>query len=108
MVKIIFPEESFKFRMSKIISRVLRPVRRKGAERYLQLNLLSFAASVSLTRFLLWITGYPQLGNETLHIAHVLYGGILLYVSSLLSLIYANRWAYTWSSLLSGVGVDYS
>ena len=91
--------------MSQIISRVSKTVRRKGAERYLRLNLLSFAASVTFTRFFLMATGYPQLGNETLHIAHVLYGGVLLYVGSLLPLIYANRWAYTWSSVLSGVGV---
>lgn len=95
----------FRYGMNQIISTVLKPVQRKGAERYLQLNLLSFAGSVSLTRFLLEITGYSQLGNETLHIAHVLYGGILLYISSLLPLIYANRRAYTWSSVLSGLGV---
>ena len=91
--------------MSQIISRISKPVRRKGAESYLQLSLLSFAASVSLTRFILFITGYPQLGNKTFHIAHVLYGGVLLYVGILVPLIYANRWAYTWSSVLSGVGV---
>ncbi len=91
--------------MKQIIRAILKPVQRKGAGRYLQLNLLSFAASVSLTRILLELTGYPQLGNETLHIAHVLYGGILLYISSLLPLIYANRRAYTWSSVLSGLGV---
>lgn len=96
---------SFRSGMNKIISTVLKPVQRKGAERYLQLNLLSFAASVSLIRIFLEITGYPQLGNETLHIAHVLYGGILLYISSLLPLIYANKQAYTWSSVLSGLGV---
>lgn len=80
-------------------------MRRRGAERYLQLNLLSFAASVTFTRFFLELTGYPQLGNNTLHIAHVLYGGILLYIGSLIPLVYANRWAYTWSSVISGVGV---
>jgi len=91
--------------MSKVISRVTKPVKRKGAERYLQLNLLSFAASVTFTRIFLELTGYPQLGNETLHIAHVLYGGVFLYVGSLIPLIYANRWAYTLTSLFSGVGV---
>jgi len=45
------------------------------------------------------------LGNETLHIAHVVYGGVLLYASSILPLLYANRWAYTWGALISGVGV---
>jgi hypothetical protein len=86
-------------------SRVSNPVRRKDAVRYFRLNLLSFAASVTFTRFFLMATGYPQLGNETLHIAHVLYGGVILYAGSLLPLIIANRWAYTLSSVLSGVGV---
>lgn len=87
------------------MSRIWKPVRRQGAERYLQLTILSFAASVSLTRLILELTGYPQLGNSTLHIAHVLYGGVILYAASLLPLLYANRWAYTWGAILSGVGV---
>jgi hypothetical protein len=91
--------------MSKYISRVWEPVLRKGSDRYLQLMILSFAASVSLTRLILEVTGYPQLGNETLHIAHVLYGGVLLFAASLLPLIYANRWVYTWGGILSGVGI---
>ncbi len=91
--------------MSQIVSRIWKPVQRRGAERYLQLTVLSFAASVSLTRLILELTGYPQLGNQTLHIAHVLYGGVILYIASLLPLLYANRWAYTWSAILSGLGV---
>ena len=90
--------------MSRIISRIWVPVRRKGAERYLQFTLLSFAASISVTRLVLELTGYPRLGGETLHVAHVLYGGVILYASSPLPLIYANRWAYTLGSVLSGVG----
>lgn len=91
--------------MSQIVSRIWKPVRRRGAERYLQLTILSFAASVSMTRLILELTGYPQLGNSTLHIAHVLYGGVILYAASLIPLLYANRWAYTWGAILSGVGV---
>jgi hypothetical protein len=91
--------------MSKYITSGSKPVRRKNADRYFRLNLLSFAASVTLTRIFLEATGYPQLGDETFHIAHVLPGGVLLYVGSLIPLVYANRWAYTWSSVLSGVGV---
>ncbi len=91
--------------MSQIISRIWKPVQRRGAEKYLQLTVLSFAASVSLTRLILELTGYPQLGNQALHIAHVLYGGVILYAASLLPLIYANRWVYTWSAILSGLGV---
>jgi hypothetical protein len=91
--------------MQPIITRVRRPVEREGAEFYLLLLLLSFAASVSVTRLFLELTGYPQLGNSTLHIAHVLWGGLLLFISALLMLIYANRWVYRLGAVLAGVGV---
>lgn len=88
-----------------LIGRVRRPVRRGGVERHLLLTLLSFAASVAGTRLFLELTGYPQLGNSQLHIAHVLWGGLLLYSAALLPLIYANRWVYDLSAVLAGVGV---
>lgn len=91
--------------MQPIITRVRKPVEREGAEFYLFLLLLSFAASVALTRLFLELTGYPQLGNQTLHIAHVLWGGLLLFISALLMLIYAHRWVYRLGAILAGVGV---
>ena len=91
--------------MQPLITRIRKPVEREGAEFYLFLLLLSFAASVSLTRLFLELTGYPQLGNQTLHIAHVLWGGLLLFISALLMLVYANRWVYRLGAILAGVGV---
>ena len=91
--------------MQPMITRIRRPVEREGAEFYLLLLLLSFAASVSFTRLFLELTGYPQLGNQTLHIAHVLWGGLLLFVSALVMLIFANRWVYRLGAILAGVGV---
>ncbi len=91
--------------MNRSFSRVRRPVKREGAERYLLWTLLSFAASVTLTRLFLWATGFPQVGSGELHIAHVLWGGLLLFVAALVPLILANRWAYTLSALLTGAGV---
>jgi hypothetical protein len=84
---------------------VRSPVKREGAERYIFLSLISFAISVIITRTFLQMTGYPQLGNSTLHIAHVLWGGLLLFIASLLPLIFANRWMLNLSAILSGVGV---
>lgn len=84
---------------------VRSPVKREGAERYLLLSLVSFAASVVLTRTFLELTGYPQLGNSELHIAHVLWGGLFLFIASLMPLILSNRWAFNASAILSGVGV---
>jgi len=82
-----------------------RLVRRLFAERYLLITLLSFAASVSLTRLFLELTGYPQLGNSTLHIAHVLWGGLILFAGCLLPLIFINRRAMNLSALLAGIGI---
>jgi hypothetical protein len=81
------------------------PVKRTGAERYQLITLISFAASVVLTRVYLELTGFPQLGNGVLHIAHVLWGGLLLFIAALLPPLIANRWVYKLSALLSGVGV---
>ena len=86
-------------------SRFPRPVKRAGARRYLLLSLLSFAASVVFTRLFLALTGYPQIGGSTLHIAHVLWGGLLLFIAALLPLILANRWVFAVSGVLSGAGV---
>jgi hypothetical protein len=91
--------------VDRYISRVRKPVRREGGERYLLFTLLSFAASVALTRLFLELTGYPQIGGGELHIAHVLWGGLLLFGAALLPLIFANRWIYVVGSLLAGAGV---
>jgi hypothetical protein len=80
-------------------------IRRLHAEQYLLLTLISFAISVSLTRLLLYLTGYPQLGNSELHIAHVLWGGLILFVAVLLPILFANRLIRIWSAIISGIGV---
>lgn len=91
--------------MHRFMSRFRRPVKRLGAEQYVLLTLFSFALSVSGTRLFLALTGYPQLGGGDLHIAHALWGGLLLYIAALLPLIFANRWVYTAGAVLTGLGV---
>jgi hypothetical protein len=81
------------------------PIRRQHAQEYLLLTLFSFGVTVSLTRLFLWATGYPQIGGGELHIAHVLWGGLLLFGACLLPLIFANHWALTCSALVGGAGV---
>jgi hypothetical protein len=80
-------------------------VLRQGVERYLLTSLVSFALAVIAVRLFLEITGYPQLGNSTLHIAHVLWGGLLLFIAGLFPLVLANAWAYTTAAVLNGVGM---
>jgi hypothetical protein len=86
----------------RVLKRLLR---RESAEHYLFLTLLSFAVSVSVTRLFLTIANYPQVGGGELHIAHVLWGGLLLYIAAILPLLFANRGVYTAGALLAGAGV---
>lgn len=80
-------------------------IKRADAERLMLLMLLSFAASVVVTRVYLQLTGYPQIGGGELHIAHLLWGGLLLFVGALLLLLLANRWALPAGAILTGIGV---
>jgi hypothetical protein len=85
---------------------IRRPVRRAEADDDILLMLLGFAASVVITRVFLQLTGFPRIGGESgLHIAHVLWGGLLLFIATLLPLIYANQWVFPLTALLSGAGV---
>lgn len=91
--------------MVKQQKKIRTAVRRDHAERYILISLISFSATVIFTRAFLEITGYPQIGNDILHFAHALWGGLLLAISALLPLAFANRWAIEASAYLSGIGI---
>jgi hypothetical protein len=93
------PDQSFRS--------IRKPVRQADADHLILLMLLSFAASVVVTRVFLQLTGFPKIGGgeSGLHIAHVLWGGLLLFTGTLLPLIFANRWVYSITAILSGLGV---
>ncbi len=84
---------------------VRRPVKEDDAEHYLLLMLLSFGATVVIVRAYLKLAGFPQVGGGELHIAHLLWGGLLLFIGTLLPLMFANRWVHRVTALVSGVGV---
>ena len=79
--------------------------RRDGAERYLFLAIAAFAVSVAGTRWFLDLTGYPKVGGGGLHIAHVLWGGLLLVIASTLPLVLVGRRMLMVSAIAGGVGV---
>jgi hypothetical protein len=85
--------------------RIRSAVKRSRAGEYVFLLLLGFAGSVALTRLFLELTGYPQIGNTELHIAHVLWGGLFVFIASLLPLILGNPWVFPFSAVLSGIGM---
>jgi hypothetical protein len=80
-------------------------VQRENAVRYMLISLLSFVATVSVVRSFLVLTGYPQIGSGTLHIAHVLWGGLILYIAAILPLIYISPRLHIVGAILSGVGM---
>ena len=82
-----------------------KAVKRPFAETYILISLTAFALTVVITRVFLELAGYPQVGNSVLHIAHAIWGGLLLFVAVLVTLLLANRWAFTVSAVLSGIGV---
>jgi len=61
-------------------------------------------ATVLAIRFALFITGYPQLGGSGLHIAHVLWGGLLMAVGVMGLLSFNGRVIRPVGSFLAGVG----
>lgn len=82
-----------------------RLIRRISAPHLVLNILIAFGTTVLLVRLFLELTGYPQLGNSTLHIAHMLYGGIILAVACLLMIIFASPTAIRLGAILTGIGL---
>lgn len=75
-----------------------------SAAAHLQAFAISGISAVLLTRTYLQWTDYPQLGGGSLHIAHVLWGGLLMMVGLVVTLSFLGQAARTWGSVLGGVG----
>lgn len=58
---------------------------------YFEIFLVSAITSIIGIRFYLQLTGFPQLGGGDLHIAHMLWGGLLLIIALLGSLLFLNN-----------------
>lgn len=66
--------------------------------------LIAAITSLLGVRTLLAVTNYPQLGNEQLHIAHMLWGGLLMLVAIVILLAFLNREAKSLASVIGGLG----
>jgi hypothetical protein len=82
-----------------------RLIERDEAENLILLSLFSFAITIIGVRLFLEATGYPQVGNGTLHIAHVLWGGLLLFVAVVIVLIWDNPSVMRLTAVLGGIGI---
>lgn len=74
------------------------------AREHLQLFLAAAAGTVFALRLFLFLTGYPQLGGGTLHVAHMLYGGLLMMAAIVLTVSFLGERVRHFSSLIGGIG----
>jgi hypothetical protein len=77
--------------------------RNVSARDNLELFLVSAASSLLLLRFFLKVSGYPQVGGS-LHIAHMLYGGLLMLASITLVISFLGARVLRLAALVGGVG----
>lgn len=70
----------------------------------LELFLVSAISSLLLVRFYLYIAGYPQIGNGSFHIAHVLFGGLFMLSGIIVFVSFLGRRTERLAAFLSGIG----
>jgi len=66
--------------------------------------LISSVVSVLLTRLYLGLTGFPRIGSGPLHVAHLLWGGLLMLAALVLLLSVLGKRTKRWAAALGGLG----
>jgi hypothetical protein len=85
----------------------LRVLRSTNAAGLIELSLVSAVATVLVIRLILQLSGYPKLGGAGLHIGHVLYGGLIMFLSLLLLFSVMNPAAPWLAALAGGIGFGF-
>jgi hypothetical protein len=85
-------------------ARLRRPARRYDLHQHLTVLLVCAVATVVFTRGFLAVTGYPQVGGSKLHIAHVLWGGLLLLAALISTLASLSPATTSIAAVVGGVG----
>ena len=75
----------------------------EGADRF-EVFLVSSILSIVLTRLFLVVTGFPRLGGDGLHLAHLLWGGLAMLVAQLMFMLFLSRAVRNAATVLAGVG----
>jgi hypothetical protein len=79
-------------------------VRNLDAFYYAEVFLVCAVSAILAIRLFLHITGYPQIGGGALHIAHMLWGGLLMLVSIVMLIAFIGRRSELWAAILGGGG----
>jgi hypothetical protein len=62
---------------------------------------------ILIIRLQLYLTNYPQLGGHGLHIAHVLWGGLLMMIAIVIAVSFITRAARQVAAVLGGLGFGF-
>jgi hypothetical protein len=84
--------------------RIWSPVRMETADSFWILLISTISITVIVTRVSLELSGYPQLGDATYHIAHVLWGGLAMFIALVLPLTFANPYIPWITAVAGGIG----
>lgn len=79
-------------------------VRNIEAANLLEMFLVAAVVSVLGIRFYLKFFSYPELGGGSLHIAHVLWGGLFMLVAFVLALGFLGNSSQRFAAILGGIG----
>jgi hypothetical protein len=79
-------------------------VRNMALGQFLETFLVAAVAAILAIRAFLSATGYPRLGGGGLHIAHMLWGGLLMLLALVLLLTFLGRRIQALAALIGGVG----
>jgi len=79
-------------------------IRNFAAGPHLDWFLVLAVCTVLGIRFYLRLTGYPQIGGDTLHIAHMLWGGLMMLGALIILLSFLGRGSERLAVLVGGVG----
>jgi len=82
-------------------------IRNFDAGSHLETFLITAIATILIIRAFLELTGYPKLGGEKLHVAHVLWGGLFMLVSILMFSTFLGKWRERLAVVVGGVGFGY-
>ena len=85
-------------------SHTRRPVTHAWAGTDVAWVVVSAIVTILVTRAYLVATGFPQVGGDVFHIAHAVWGGLLLMIGLAIALALSNRWAGALAAVLGGVG----
>ena len=84
--------------------RIWSPVRMETADSFWILLISTISITVIVTRVSLELSGYPQIGDATYHIAHVLWGGLAMFIALVLPLTFANPYIPWITAVAGGIG----